>query len=293
MRSYRFTVLVLGACAAVVVGVASAATVGSPQLAGRIAFSAGPLEPGRSHIYVYDLTTRKTRQVTHGQGIEFDPSLSPDGKRVAWRSNRKGNEEVRVANVDGTHVRNLTRHRAVDYAPAWSPNGRRIAFASSRGGSLPHIWVMNADGTNVHVLTRVFSGEYPAWSSDGKRIAFATNEPLRQNGFDIVVANADGSNPHRVNLNELYEMGPAWSRDGKWLAFYAGNDGRHDVYLMRPDGSDRRRLTSGGGELPSWSPDGRYIVYAWASLVVIRRDGMEVARLATGVSEPNFASWSR
>src|SRR5437867_362192 len=118
MRSYPFTVLVLGACAAVVVGVASAATVGSPQLAGRLAFS------------------------------------------------------------------------------------------SSRGGSLPHIWVMNADGTSVHVLTRVFSGEYPAWSSDGKRIAFATNEPLRQNGFDIVVANADGSNPHRVTRNELYEMGP-------------------------------------------------------------------------------------
>lgn len=302
MRSSRFTALVLGACAAVVLGVASIA-VGSPKvetapagtrLAGRIAFSAGPLEPGRSNIYVYDLRTKKTIRVTHGQGIEFDPALSPGGKGVAWRSNRRGNEEIRVANVDGTHVRNLTRHQAVDYAPAWSPDGRRIAFASGRGGSLPHIWVMNADGTNAYMLTRVFSGEYPAWSRNGKRIAFATNQPVRQNGFDIVVVNADGTNPHRVTRNELYEMGPAWSRDGKWLAFHAGNDGRHDVYLMRPDGSERRRLTRGGGELPSWSPDGRYIVYASTSgLVVVRPEGTEVAHLATGVSEPNFASWSR
>lgn len=87
--------------------------------------------------------------MTHGPGIEFDPAFSPDGKRVAWRSIRKGNEEVRFANVDGTHVRNLTRHPAVDYAPASSPDGRKIAFASTRRASfgLPHIWVMNADGT--------------------------------------------------------------------------------------------------------------------------------------------------
>jgi TolB protein len=250
-------------CAALLAGVACAAAGASPppRLAGRIAFSAGPLEPGRSNIFVYDLRTSKTVQLTHGDGIEFDPALSPDGTRVAWRSVRDGNEEIRVADVDGTNVRNVTHHPAADYAPAWSPDGRRIAFASTRGAGVPHIWLMNADGTNVHVLSRTAEGEYPAWSGDG-RIAFATNQPVRQDGFDLVVADVDGGSVHRLTRNDIYEMGPAWAPNGRWLAFYAGNGGRHAVYVMRPNGRHRRRLTRGGGELPSWSPDGSAIAYA-------------------------------
>lgn len=274
---------------------AAGAAGASSRLYGRIAFSAGPLEPGRSNVYVYDLARRRLTRITRGRGVEFDPALSPSGTRVAWRSIRGGDEEVRVANVDGTHVRNLTRNPALDNAPAWSRDGRRIAFASTRGNGLeiPYIWVMDADGSNAHVLTRAFTGEYPAWSPDGKRIAFATNQPVSENGFDIVLADADGSRPHRITRNHLYEMGPSWSPDGRWIAFYAGNGGRHDIYVMRPDGSERRRLTHDGGELPSWSPDGRYIVYAATSgLAVIRPDGTRVARLRTGVGG-NFASWSR
>jgi TolB protein len=155
MRSSHSIALVLGA--ALAVGVASSA-VAEPasdgaQLVGRIAFSAGPLEPGRSNIYVHDLRTGHTTRVTHSDGIEFDPTLSPDGKRVAWRSMRHGNEEVRVADVDGTNVRNLTRHPAADYAPAWSSDAHRIAFASTRGSSVgsPHIWVTSVPARSSKV----------------------------------------------------------------------------------------------------------------------------------------------
>lgn len=270
----------------------------STKLHGHIAFAAGPLEPGRANIYVYDLATRKVTRLTHDRGIHFDPTLSPDGRRVAFRS-RIGREdyEVRVMNVAGNRMRNLTHNPAMDYAPAWSPDGRKIAFASERRFGLPHVWVMTADGTQAHVLTRTYTGEYPAWSPDGKQIVFASNITLTNTGFELVVVNADGTNPRRLTNNDVYDMGPAWSPDGKWIVFYSGVDlpnGGHDVYVMRPDGSDLRRLTRGGGELPTWSPDGRYIVYgAPSGLVVIRPDGTEVARLNTGTSGANFAWWGR
>ena len=123
---------------------------------------------------------------------------------------------------------------------------------------------------------------------------FANNQPVRQDGFDLAVVDADGRNPHRITRNDLYEMGASWSPGGSRLAFHAGGGGVHDVYLVRPDGSERRRLTHDGGEMPAWSPDGRYLAYAApAGLVVIRPDGREVARLRTGVGGANFASWSR
>jgi TolB protein len=260
---------------------------------GRIAFSAGPLEPGKSNVYVYDLRTRTATRLTHDRGVHFDPSISPDGRSVVFRSIRNGNEEVRLAPARGGPLRNLTRNAAGDYSPAWSPDGKHIAFASTRGGGA-HVWVMNADGSHPHKLTRAFTGEYPAWSPDGRRIVFATNQPARQDGFDLVIANADGTSAHRLTRNDVYEMGPAWSPDGRWIAYHAGNGGDHDLYLIHPDGSGKRRLTRAGGEMPAWSPDSRWLLYmAPVGLTLIHPDGTGTRRLNVGMQEPMFPSWSR
>src|SRR6266545_3953589 len=176
------------------------------QPGGRIAFSAGPLEPGRSNVYVYDLGTKKLTRLTHDRGVHFDPTLSPDGRRIAFRS-RIGdqNYEVRVVNTDGTGMRDLTNNPAMDYAPAWSPDGRQIAFASERRFPLPHVWVMNADGSHAHVLTRAFTGEYPAWSPDGKRLAYAAPGGL-------AVVHPDGTSKRRLQLGLELANFASWSR---------------------------------------------------------------------------------
>ena len=278
--------------------VALALAGASPAPRGHIAFSAGPLEPGRSNVYVYELASGKVTRLTHDRGVHFDPALSPDGRRIAFRS-RIGTEdyEVRVIDVEGTGLRNLTNDPAMDYAPAWSPNGKQIAFASERRFPLPHVWLMNADGSNPHVLTRAFAGEYPSWSPDGKRIAYATNAQLTDSGFEIVVVNADGTKARRLTHNGSNDMGPAWSPDGKWIAFESARAGKrrlNDVYVMRPNGRDVHRVTRGGGELPSWSPDGKWIVYAAPSgLAVIRPDGTGKRPLRLGLSLANFPSWAR
>jgi Tol biopolymer transport system component len=80
-------------------------------------------------------------------------SWSPDGRRIAFVSDRDGNDEVYVVNIDGSGLRNLTRNPERDGHPVWSPDGPTIGFVSNRGGNRD-IYVMNADGSRQRNLTR-------------------------------------------------------------------------------------------------------------------------------------------
>src|SRR5437762_1089425 len=95
--------------------------------------------------------------------------------KIAFTSDRDGNDEIYVMNADGTGVTRLTNDNgSFDRQPAWSPACDRIAFTKDPGGNV-EIYVMNADGTGATRLTNsVGYDEEPAWSPDGTRIAFAS-----------------------------------------------------------------------------------------------------------------------
>ena len=78
----------------------------------------------------------------------FWPRWSPDGRKLAFTSERDGNWEIYVMNADGSGQRNLTRTTALDVGAAWSPDGRRVVFVSKRGGKWA-IYSMNADEHQV------------------------------------------------------------------------------------------------------------------------------------------------
>ena len=251
---------------------------GRSSLSGRIAFD------NFEDVWTINADATNLTRLTHSPAPEFDPSWSPDGMQIAFRSERSGEPEIWVMNADGTGPRRLTD----GLSPAWSPDGSLIAFSGREGLS-----VIRPDGTDRRVLPHTEGGEYPSWSPDGSRIAFNSN---LTGDHVMYIAQADGSAV--VDLSKVGEgWQVAWSPDGRSILFTSHRDhpdNYTDVYVMRPDGSGIRRLTHEVGQTPAWSPDGEHIVFSAPSLFTMDPDGTDVRALPTPgvIGETQLPDWT-
>jgi len=154
------------------------------------------------------------------------PDWSPDGSKLVFQSNRTGVFQIYVMNADGSNVVRLTNSAGADAGPHFSPDGSKIVFSSERDGQ-PEVYVMNADGSQQTRLTNFHvDTSHPSWSPDGTKIIFCSNK-------------------NTPNLK------------ADWWDQY------HDIYTMRADGSDVKRITDSRTvcTFPVWSPDGKRMAY--------------------------------
>ena len=185
----------------------------------------------------------------------------PNGELV-FSTDRDGDYEIYLMNIEGTRVTRLTDNPGDDMYPAWSPDGNQISFMSDRDGDF-EIYIMNADGSNVRQIT--FNDAYDCcahWSPDGFRLTYNSN--LTNGNQDIYVVGTDGSNP--INLTNFPgdDQRPFWSPDGSKIAFEAMRDGQADIYVMNADGTNPTRLTQLYSQQKSgiaWHPNGSMIAY--------------------------------
>ncbi|MEM8859117.1 MAG: hypothetical protein AAGD96_12395 [Chloroflexota bacterium] len=225
-----------------------------------------------------DGTGGETRLTGEGDGINLNPIFSPDGTKLVFSSNRDGNYEIYVMNVDGSDVERLTyRLNTIDRHPSWSPDGSRIAFLSGEEdpGNFD-IYIMNSDGSGDAVnITQSNDFEFhPDWAKNGL-IAFASNkdsDPTCANCSNIFTID-----PESREITPLSEGGtsefktPMISPDGNYLvAMYQITIGEPTDYarnLKLYSFADERwedltPLDDVAESRPSWSPDSKQVVYS-------------------------------
>lgn len=209
-------------------------------------------------IYEMNLATGKVIQLTDKLGNLNAPEISPDGKQIVfklwsanldknviWVMERNGNSPDKISRVEG-------------WDPTWSPDGEYVLFASDVEGAT-ELFRMRVNGKDMHRVSSL-----PAirgrsdWSADGQFIVTYSGDSWQH---EIYLMNADGSNAHIISPLGGNAQGPSFSPDGQWVTFTAyydayGDENGCEIYVMRVDGTDLRRLTHNDycDYQPRWGP---------------------------------------
>lgn len=250
-------------------------------------------EPGESRL-------SNIRQLTNG-GENAEAYWSPDGTRLIFQSTRDGRtcDQQYVMNADGTGVRRVSTGTGKTTCGFYFSDGQRILFSSTHHAdsacparpdpSQGYVWridpfdiyTANADGSDLRRLTSY--GVYTAeaiLSPDGRRLVFTS---LKDGDLELYTMNVDGTDVRRLTDRPGYDGGAWWSPDGTqivWRAWYPEGaaledyrrllaqdmvrPNRMELWVMNADGSGKRQVTALGGANfgPSWTPDGKRIIFS-------------------------------
>ena len=216
----------------------------------------------RWDIFTYNLKTKKESRVTVGLRGK-DPTLSPDGKQIAFVTMRDGTANIGLVNTDGTDVRFLTRNNdATQYfGPKWSPDGKHLIFSVFRTGEDRDIAIIDTDATT-------WKREKGRRSKE-KREVETQRDSLQQAMADSIaafpdsMAYANNANFRSVVHSEADERDPVWLPDGSGFVFSSDRTGIFNLYTHDLASGEQKQLTHvvGGAFLPTLSPDASDAIY--------------------------------
>lgn len=218
----------------------------------------GPKNRRIKRLAIMDQDGANHRFLTNGQSIVLTPRFSPDERRIAYMSYQNDKPSLYVYDLSNGTQRLLVTNVSLAFAPRFSPDGRWILFTMSTAGNADIYRVASTGGSPQRLTSGPGIDTGGSYSPDGSRIVFESDRSGTQ---QLYVMNADGSNQQRISFGGGRYATPVWSPRGDLIAFTRMGGGFR-IGVMNPSGGGERLLTeSWGDEAPSWSPNGRALMF--------------------------------
>jgi len=219
----------------------------------------GPKNQRVKRLAIMDQDGAQVKYLTLGNELVLTPRFNPANQLVTYLSYFRNLPRVYLLDIETGNQEVVGNFPGMTFAPRFSPDGKKIIMSFAKDGN-SDIFTMDIETRVVEKITENSSIDTsPSYSPDGKYICFNSDRSGLQ---QIYVMKADGSNVKRITFGKGLYGTPVWSPRGDLIAFTKVHKGRFYIGVMRPDGSGERLLTENFyQEAPSWSPNGRVLVF--------------------------------
>ncbi len=212
-------------------------------------------------IFIANKKGKIIKQLTKETGYDAEATISPDGKKIVFTSDRTGDLELYVMDIDGSNLKQVTTELGYDGGAFFSPDSKKLVFRASRpkteedvkeykdnlknhlvAPTSMEIFTVNVDGTNLKQVTQLGKANWaPFYHPSGKKIIFASNHHAKRGyDFQLYIINEDGTGLEAVTTQSIFNAFPIFSPDGKKLVWSSNRDnwGTRDTNLFMADWVD-------------------------------------------------------